>query len=198
PGTYRLSFILPTGLDSVALSSVAVGTRDTVVNISFGPPPNRPPVLAPIGNKAVLAGQNFTFNVSASDPDGTTPTFSTSSLPIGASFADNGNGTGAFSWAPTMGQIGSHPVTFTASDGDLTDSELITITVVDPNAVLKGDLNLDGALCPSDAVLMLNCVFLGTGSCPLSVADLNCSEDLSPADAVLELNGVFLGAGLPC
>ncbi|MDY6959909.1 MAG: hypothetical protein SVK08_12230, partial [Halobacteriota archaeon] len=47
---------------------------------------------------------------------------------------DNGDGTGDFSWTPGFGQSGSYPVTFTASDGSLTDDEEITISVNEPTA----------------------------------------------------------------
>jgi hypothetical protein len=63
---------------------------------------------------------------------------------------------------------------------------------------LKGDLNGTLDLTPADVVLMLNCVFLGTGDCDLSFSDLDCNEALTPADVVLELNAVFLDADFPC
>jgi hypothetical protein len=65
-------------------------------------------------------------------------------------------------------------------------------------AAAKGDMNASGGLSPADVVLMLNCVFLGTGDCDFCFADVNCSGGLSPADAVIELNMVFLGAAAGC
>jgi hypothetical protein len=65
-------------------------------------------------------------------------------------------------------------------------------------AAAKGDLNASGGLSPADVVMMLNCVFLGTGNCGNCFTDVNCSGDFSPADVVLELNAVFLGASFPC
>jgi len=65
-------------------------------------------------------------------------------------------------------------------------------------AAAKGDMNGVGGLTPADVVLMLNCVFLGTGTCDLCFADVNCSSDLTPADVVIELNAVFLGTSFPC
>jgi hypothetical protein len=97
-----------------------------------------------------------------------------------------------------MAQIGSHPVLFTARDGVLADSESISIIVGPACAAAKGDMNADAGLTPADVVLMLNCVFLGTGDCDFCFADVNCSGGLSPADAVIELNMVFLGAGPGC
>ncbi|MCI0405038.1 MAG: hypothetical protein L0209_03015, partial [candidate division Zixibacteria bacterium] len=63
---------------------------------------------------------------------------------------------------------------------------------------MKGDLNGTLDLSPADVVLMLQCVFLGTGDCDLSFSDVNCSGNLSPADVVLELNAVFLDEDFPC
>lgn len=65
-------------------------------------------------------------------------------------------------------------------------------------AASKGDMNADGNLTSSDVVLMLNCVFLGTGTCTNCFTDLNCDGNLTSSDVVLELNAVFLGAPFPC
>ncbi len=62
----------------------------------------------------------------------------------------------------------------------------------------KGDLNDDGLLTPSDVVLMLNCVFLGSGNCNACFSDVNCDGNLTPSEVVLELNRVFLGTPFPC
>ncbi|MBC8212100.1 MAG: cytochrome C [Gammaproteobacteria bacterium] len=94
------------------------------------PPANNAPVLAPIGNKTVSLGNDLSFTVSATDdgqPNGTL-TVSATGLPNGANFADNGNGSGTFTW-PNASPVGSTTVTFTASDGSLTDAETITVTV---------------------------------------------------------------------
>src|SRR5574341_1178423 len=42
---------------------------------------NQPPVLATIGARSVAEGVNLNFNISATDPDGTIPSFTTSTLP---------------------------------------------------------------------------------------------------------------------
>ena len=84
-----------------------------------------------IGAQSVTEGALLAFSVSASDPDATTPTLNTSSLPLGASFVDNGDGTGDFSWIPDFLQAGVFSVTFVASDGNLTDLEVVEITVIE-------------------------------------------------------------------
>ena len=92
---------------------------------------NQAPVLSSIGNKGANEGQQLTFAVSATDPDGGTPTYSASNLPAGAAF---NVATRAFTWTPTYSQAGSYAnVHFQVSDGSLTDFEDITITVNNVN-----------------------------------------------------------------
>ncbi len=122
-GFYAVTFIASDG--ALADSEiVAINVTET----------NQAPVLAAIGPQAVTEAQLLTFGVSATDGDGDTPTLTTSALPSGASFIDNGNGTGTFTWTPTFLQAGVYPVTFYATDGLVTadvDSEVVTITVTD-------------------------------------------------------------------
>jgi flagellar hook assembly protein FlgD len=99
----------------------------TVVNA------NGPPLLAPIGDQAVNEGQTLTLHLTATDPDGDVLTYSASLLPVGASFEPV---TGTFSWIPGSDQAGTYTVTFTVSDGELSDEETITITVTDVPLVL--------------------------------------------------------------
>jgi len=88
---------------------------------------NRPPVLNAIGNKTIAANSTLTFNISATDPDGGTLTYSSTTLPTGATLNSSN---GAFAWSPTSAQSGSYPVTFSVSDGKGGNaSETITITV---------------------------------------------------------------------
>ncbi len=98
-----------------------------------GAPVNDPPVLAPIGSKTLNEGDVFSFGVTATDADaGDFLTLSASNLPSGATFIDNGNRTGTFNWTPTTSQAGTYTnIHFEVSDGTATDSEDITITVLD-------------------------------------------------------------------
>ena len=90
---------------------------------------NDAPVLAAIGNKSGATNAYIGFAVSATDPDNTTPALTTGTLPSGAAFTDNGDGTGSFGWTPTSYQTGDYCIKFTASDDSLSDSETITVTV---------------------------------------------------------------------
>jgi hypothetical protein len=63
----------------------------------------------------------------------------------------------------------------------------------------RGDLNGDGQITPADVVLLLYCVFLGDGFCPLLVADTDCDGSLvSPSDIVTILNAAYLGTPIVC
>jgi uncharacterized protein (UPF0179 family) len=118
-GVYNVRFIASDG--TLADSEV--------VAITVNEAGNQAPVLAAIGPRGVIEGQNLNFNISATDPDGTTPTFIAQSVPTHATFTDNGNGTGTFNFNPDFTQAGVYNVRFIASDGTLADSELVTITV---------------------------------------------------------------------
>ncbi|MCH7948734.1 MAG: hypothetical protein IIC66_13150, partial [candidate division Zixibacteria bacterium] len=119
-GTYGVTFYATD--DSLAVDS-------EVVTISVNEAGNQPPVLATIGSKSVTEGANLSFGVSSVDPDSTTPALSTSTLPSGAVFSDNADGTADFSWTPTFTQSGSYFVIFYATDGVATDSEIVSFTI---------------------------------------------------------------------
>ena len=88
---------------------------------------NQAPVLGSIGSKIITESQTLSFELSATDPDGTTSfTFSATGMPQGANLAGN-----TFIWTPAYTQSGSYTVTFFVSDGSAQDSETITITIND-------------------------------------------------------------------
>lgn len=116
PGEYAVVFTATAGGQS------AIATADILVTGGT----NDAPVLAPIGDKSVPINTNLTFTVSATDADGESITFAAVNLPAGAIFNP---ATHVFTWTPTAAQVGSYEVTFTASDGKLTDAETITISV---------------------------------------------------------------------
>ncbi len=105
------------------------GTIDVLDNILIGQHwtsnDNQPPVLDLIGDKTVNTGELLEFTISATDPDGGNLSYSASNLPPEASFNPE---TRTFSWTPV--EAGSYlNVHFEVSDGSLTDSENITVTV---------------------------------------------------------------------
>ncbi len=92
-----------------------------------------PPVLQTVSNSVGNEYALQTFTVTATDADGTVPVLSAADLPDGASFSDNYNGTGTFSWIPGNTAFGTHSVTFVATDAldsGQTDEQSILIEVL--------------------------------------------------------------------
>ena len=117
--------------DITFTASDGVATDDEIVTITISEAGNQAPVLTAIGPQSVTENVLLSFSVTASDVDGTIPTFTTSLLPTGAVFVDNGDGTGSFDWTPDFTQAGTYDVTITTSDGTLTDDEIVTITILE-------------------------------------------------------------------
>ncbi|NOX90103.1 MAG: tandem-95 repeat protein [Calditrichaeota bacterium] len=117
-GVYRdVSFIVqdPSGLADTIKITITVNHV------------NRPPVLAEIPAKVVDENQPLTFALDGSDPDKEDQgklVYSADKLPEGALLKGN-----QFSWKPTFDQSGVYTITFTVSDGNLSDSKQTTITV---------------------------------------------------------------------
>ncbi len=169
-------------------------------------PQNSPPVLDSIGDRTVDENVNLNFTVTASDSDGTAPQLTSSALPTGALFTDNGEGTGSFDWTPDFTQAGTYFVTFYASDGTDVDSEVVTITVNDvrcPDLVVT-NLTLDG---PQEASLgrpigyRLHATVQNIGDTVSGVitAGFFISADtvIAPPDAILSGGVVSIGPILP-
>lgn len=91
---------------------------------------NTAPVLNSIGAKQANETGMLSFNLSATDPDDDSLTFSATNLPESATLDPS---SGDFSWTPSIGQAGTYYVTFSVSDGSLTDSETVKITVNEPS-----------------------------------------------------------------
>ncbi|HIH87024.1 MAG TPA: hypothetical protein HA304_03880, partial [Methanosarcinales archaeon] len=116
-GTYDVEFGVSDGNGGTANETI----RIEVINV------NRAPVLDPVGDKTINETETVMIDLNAADPDGDSRTYSASSLPAGAVFDLN---TQTFSWTPSPTQAGTYPdIHFEVSDGTLTDSENITITV---------------------------------------------------------------------
>lgn len=63
---------------------------------------------------------------------------------------------------------------------------------------IPGDLDGDGSVTLADVILEMNCVFLSSGTCSLTVADVNGDGVVSPPDMVYMLRKVFQNRLLPC
>ena len=64
-------------------------------------------------------------------------------------------------------------------------------------ANVKGDMDGNGMVEPVDISFLLDCVFLGIGSCDPCFADVDCTDGATPLDVSLLLDNVFLGSTAP-
>ncbi|NQU38877.1 MAG: VCBS repeat-containing protein [Lentisphaerae bacterium] len=88
------------------------------------------PVMQPVSDVYVLPGQALVIHVVATDGDGTVPTLSMPTGPLGSLFVDDGGGLGTFSWTPVLADLGDHALGFSASDGQLSGPATATVHVV--------------------------------------------------------------------
>lgn len=116
-GTYTLHFY---AMDSAGLSGSATTTITVLDRIQ-----NHPPVIVPVGDRSIPAGQETRFTISATDEDGDSLTYSAEPLPSGATFAGQ-----EFAWTPLPAQAGIWEIALTVTDNaGLTDTEKVRLQV---------------------------------------------------------------------
>jgi hypothetical protein len=120
-GTFYVTFIASDG--ALADSEVV-----EITVTEFG---NNAPQLDSIAPQAVVEGDTLEFRVHAIDVDEDPILLDTLNVPVNATFVDSGNGAGSFFFVPDFTQSGLHYVTFIASDGFLSDSQVVEITVTE-------------------------------------------------------------------
>ena len=89
------------------------------------PSGNTPPVIGPIADVAVEAGEAVSVTVAASDADGEVPALSIALAAAGGAavpaaaytFTDNGDGSASLAWATSTDDVGAYTATVTADDG---------------------------------------------------------------------------------
>ena len=93
---------------------------------------NHPPVFPLLGPQTIMEGQPLALNVGARDPDGDAVTVSALQVPPGATFDAP---THTLRWTPTFTQarLGPYVATFQATDGRLTVTLDVPITVLNVN-----------------------------------------------------------------
>lgn len=99
-----------------------------------------PPAFEPVDDQEVAEGDDLTFAVQATDPEGQPVDLSAPELPAGASFTDEGDGRGTFSWTPDFSQAGDHSARFEATDGTSTVSQTVEIDVLDVSGDPKAEV----------------------------------------------------------
>jgi hypothetical protein len=115
-----------------SVSDGSSATDSETVAISIGNT-NHAPVLASIGNQSFAEGTSLTFTISAVDADSDALEYSASGVPDGATFDAVQR---QFRWTTDYDSSSNNrvfPVTFTATDGVSSDSETVTITIIDVN-----------------------------------------------------------------
>jgi uncharacterized repeat protein (TIGR01451 family) len=100
------------------------------VTVTLTTPPNLAPVLDPIGDKNVDELVTLVFTATATDANSDPLTFTLDAGSVGSITPG-----GAYSWTPTEAQgPGAYTATVRVGDGELDDSETITITVNEANS----------------------------------------------------------------
>lgn len=123
-GTYTLEANATDGTDT--------STEDFTLTVQRGP--DNPPVLDSIADQSVTAEDDLVVNVSATDADDDPITLTAAPLPSGASFTDNGDGTGSLEWTPARADIGDANLTITATSfGNSTDTAFNITVLAPPN-----------------------------------------------------------------
>jgi uncharacterized protein (UPF0179 family) len=126
PGTYPITVnVADNASPTPGTDSETIQVTVTEVNVA--------PVVTNPGNRTVAEGSLLSFTVTATDADIPAQTI-TFSLGAGAPASAAITAGGAFTWTPTEAQgPGVYPITFNASDGSLTGSASINVTVTEVN-----------------------------------------------------------------
>lgn len=100
---------------------------------------NRPPSLSMQESATVPEGSSLSIPLTVSDPDNDTVTLTTSGLFLNGVLIPS---TKSLYFAPDFTQSGTYPITITASDGNLSASKTITITVTNVSETQGNALTL--------------------------------------------------------
>src|SRR5207245_118042 len=92
------------------------GSASTTITVTDAVSQNHAPTLSAPATLQTDEGVHLSFTVTASDPDGDHVALSASPVPSGATFSDQGDNSGAFSWTPGPTQSGVYDVTFVGND----------------------------------------------------------------------------------
>ena len=103
-----------------------VATATVTVTVT---PVNDAPGFVTLPSPQAVVGQRYEGAVAATDPDGDALALSTGPLPSWLSFRDNGDGTGTLRGTPRASDEGLFRVVLRVSDGTVTTTETVDISV---------------------------------------------------------------------
>ncbi|MBI4431163.1 MAG: hypothetical protein HY587_05580 [Candidatus Omnitrophica bacterium] len=147
---YRSGLILNTFMRNTQIQAACA--------IAFG----HAPVINPVADQTVEAGNHLSFNLTATDADGDGGLeILSSNLPDGASLVNDGTGMAAFNWTPEISDVGNHVVGFTVRDAYRDNPEPVFVSIKvetppdtephvffrtpEPGAVLTGVVHIEAA-----------------------------------------------------
>ncbi|MCB2230190.1 T9SS type A sorting domain-containing protein [bacterium] len=146
PGTQTVidTLFYPPGGELI-LSENSVGTQirpDFTPGVITIKVPNQAPTFVGLQDQYVYEGEQLVLDVAINDPNLDNVKLAATSKPTGASFVDNGDGTGRFVWTP--GFVGPYSsdgspfsVVFWAGDGQFSVEQSVALNVVNVNRAPK-------------------------------------------------------------
>lgn len=132
-----ISFTYSTDLNSAGSKTILLTIKDahlntasqswalTITNLNLAP------TLTAITNKTIKEDSTLTFNITASDPDGDTLTYSCNLTAL--TITKQNNSLATVSWTPTNSHVGNNSITCNVTDATLSDSKSFMITVNNTN-----------------------------------------------------------------
>ncbi|MEJ2046007.1 MAG: putative Ig domain-containing protein, partial [Reinekea sp.] len=120
--------------DQVGSHPVAVSVSDGLVKTTqsytleaiISNPDNNAPVISSLPPSPAIAGEEYRYDVAATDADGDTLTYVLADAPQGMSLSTSGE----LRWTPTADQIGTYSVTLSVSDGQIQVTQTFVMDVI--------------------------------------------------------------------
>jgi hypothetical protein len=171
-------------------SPAMMDSQEVTITVADPPSMNMPPVLVAIGAQTAAVGRELSFTVTATDPDaGNMLTFSLGDdAPAGAAI----DGTsGEFTFTPMASGTETVNIIVTDSgDPTMTDSEVVTITIVPAENVQVDLLNPAATVVLVDGQIVVRNDSTALATVPAStLGELSVNGDASDNVITLDLSG---------
>lgn len=107
------------------------------------------------GPQTVAEGEPLTFTVTATDVDADGAlALSLEGAPTGVSLIDHQDGTATFAWTPGYDQAGEYTLIVSASDGELTASRSVVVTVTNITRTVTASVGANGSITPAGVTVV--------------------------------------------